>query len=355
MVDYGTSGNIYRYRLPRDSSLNAAFVNIGLEKDGFLSMADVVTTAISTSRELKRHRETRIQEILQVGDKVLVQMAKEAIGEKGPALTCKISLPGRFLVYMPYTNAVRMSRMLDDVEKRHFRELVDKKFNLEGGLIFRTAAKNKTQDDIEHDYEYLIGIWQQISKDFRIYRSPKLIHEELDLFERTLRDDFHDNIEEIIIDHPRLKHRIAGFLKTIAPKIDRDRLIKFNPRPGESVWEACNLGKDVEQLFHNYVYLKSGSYIIIEEMETLVAIDVNTGKSVAGKNVDDAIFQTNMEAAAEITVSCSADADHIDLSICGEERSGKNVLERNFKDRTLMFSVYDSTSQRGSGRKSLNV
>src|SRR5690606_9704972 len=159
MVDYGTSGNIYLGIVSRViPSLNAAFVNIGLEKDGFLSMADVVTTAISTSRELKRHRETRIQEILQVGDKVLVQMAKEAIGEKGPALTCKISLPGRFLVYMPYTNAVRMSRMLDDVEKRHFRELVDKKFNLEGGLIFRTAAKNKTQDDIEHDYEYLIGI-----------------------------------------------------------------------------------------------------------------------------------------------------------------------------------------------------
>ncbi|MGC9328829.1 MAG: ribonuclease E/G, partial [Candidatus Hinthialibacter sp.] len=152
--DHGTSGNIYRGVVSRVlPSLNAAFVNLGLEKDGFLSFADLSPEFQKTSKS------NRSTPPLKVGDKVLVQMAKEAIADKGPSLTGKISLPGRFVVYMPHAEAIRMSRMLSEGEKKRFRELVSKGFSLKGGLIFRTASKSRSKSDIQHDLNYLTRIW----------------------------------------------------------------------------------------------------------------------------------------------------------------------------------------------------
>lgn len=300
-VDAGTSGNIYRGVITKVlPSLNAAFINIGLEKDGFLSYADIVPTQLQSRRHPKGRRPP-IEEIIKVGDKMLVQMEKEPIGDKGPAMTAKISLPGRFLVYMPHTDAVRMSRMLSEEEKKRFRALIREKFDLQGGLIFRTASKGHGLEEIQYDYDYLIRMWRRIEREFEEGAGPKLIHKELELFERVLRDEFSPEVSEIVIDHPRLKHRLSTFLRVMAPNTRPDSLIQFNRNKDLSVWKACNLERDIDQLFSNYVYLKSGSYIIIEEMETLVAIDVNTGKNIAGKNQEETIVQTNLEAAAEIT------------------------------------------------------
>lgn len=300
-VDYGQSGNIYKGKVSRVlPSLNAAFVDIGLEKDGFLSFADLVPDFHLASKKQLSKRITSIDEVVKQGDEILLQMQKEAIGEKGPSMTRKISIPGRFLVYMPGADTVRMSRMLSDNEKRRFRKIVDKEFDLEGGLIFRTASKGKTADQIERDLNYLKRAWRRVQNEYEFSEPPKLIHKELDLFERVLRDDFSSDINEIVIDHPRLKYRVSQFLKVIAPDVDSDSLIHFHTERDSSIWKSYELSGDLDRLFSKKIHLDCGGYIIIEEMETLTAIDVNSGKNIAGKSLDETIFETNLEAAIEV-------------------------------------------------------
>lgn len=280
-------------------ALNAAFVNIGLGKDGFLSLHEMNYEQLQLSIR-GRKSPTKTIESLRIGDPVLVQIAKEAIRDKGPALTGKISLPGRYLIYMPYAKAIRMSRMLSDAQKKQFHELVKKELDSEGGLIFRTAAKGRAPEDIKDDLDDLKKTWNKIIQDFEEEGGVKLLNKELDLFERVLRDNFFDHIEEIIIDHPRLKHRITQFLKNNIPEIDPEKVIKFHTDKTKSVWEAFNLIKDINRLFSNNIPLNCGGTIIIEEMETLTAIDVNSGKNIAGKRHEETILETNLEAAVEI-------------------------------------------------------
>ncbi|MBW7939824.1 MAG: ribonuclease E/G, partial [Candidatus Omnitrophica bacterium] len=171
---------------------------------------------------------------------------------------------------------------------------------------------------------------------------PKLIHKELDLFERVLRDNFSDDVEEIIIDHPRLKYRLAQFLKVIAPDTDIDRLVTFHTDRSKSVWQAFDLSKDLDRLFSKTIHLDCGGYIIIEEMETLTAIDINTGKNIAGKSLEETIFETNMEAAIEIPrqlrlrqIGGIIVCDFIDMRIRrNQDKVFKTLQEELSKDRT---------------------
>lgn len=340
--DRGISGNIYRGVVSRVlPSLNAAFVNIGLEKDGFLSFADLGSD-FRSSNQSGPSRQSRSEPPLKVGDRVLVQMAKEMIADKGPSLTAKISLPGRFLVYMPHADAIRMSRMLNDREKKRFRDLVGKEFQLQGGLIFRTASKGRSLSDIQTDLNYLTRTWKRIQKDFEEGEAPRRIHQELKLFERVLRDQFAGEIDEIVIDHPRLKYRIANFMKTIVPQCTPDDLIKFHTDSSRSVWSKYNLVRDIDQLFTNRIRLSCGGFLIIEEMETLTAIDVNTGKNVAGKTQEQTIVDTNLEAALEIArqlrlrqIGGIIIIDFIDMRLKRNQEKVFKTLESELeKDRT---------------------
>ncbi|MDX9753192.1 MAG: Rne/Rng family ribonuclease [bacterium] len=342
-VDYGKAGNVYRGIVSKVlPSLNAAFVNIGLDKDGFLSYSDLAPEFQLPEPQNKRKKYFTIDDYLHPGDPVLVQMAKEAIADKGPSLTRKISIPGRFLVYMPGADAVRMSRMLSEEDKKRFRSSVKNQFDFEGGLIFRTASQGQDTEDIENDLNYLNRIWRRIQNEYPSGTEPKLIHKELDLFERVLRDNFSDDVEEIIIDHPRLKYRLAQFLKVIAPDTDIDRLVTFHTDRSKSVWQAFDLSKDLDRLFSKTIHLDCGGYIIIEEMETLTAIDINTGKNIAGKSLEETIFETNMEAAIEIPrqlrlrqIGGIIVCDFIDMRIRrNQDKVFKTLQEELSKDRT---------------------
>ncbi len=292
-AQHGISGNIYRGVVSNVlPGLNAAFADIGLEKHGFLSFHDLGPEIGKKGRQSKKE--------LKVGDKVLVQMAKEAIADKGPALTGKISIPGRFLIYMPYTDVIRMSRMIDDKEREWLRELVEREVNREGGVIFRTASKGRSAREILDDLTWLTQTWENIENEFTSGSGPKLIHRELELFERMIRDEFTHDVEEIVIDHPRLKHRIAEFLKKVAPRVDPEVLITIHSDKKQSIWQKLDLKHDIDRLFSKNIHLDCGGRLIIEEMETLTAIDVNTGKNVAGKTADQTILETNLEAAREI-------------------------------------------------------
>ncbi len=343
--DYGHSGNIYRGVVVNVvPALNAAFVDLGIEKHGFLPYDDymIIQDKVNENRKGKKRKGKRVEQNLKAGDVVLVQIAKEAIEDKGPMLTGKISMPGRFLVYMPYTDAVRMSRQLSQTEKKRFRTLVEKKIESGGGLIFRTASKGRSLDELEFDLEYLRRGWKRINHEYDEGIGPKLLYKELEFFERVLRDNFNESIKEIVIDHPRLKYRVAQFLKVIAPKVDTDRLIKFHTRKDQSIWKSYDLLPDIERLFSKNIQMDGGGRLIIEEMETLTAIDVNSGKNVSGKSLDATILETNLEAAREIPrqlrlrqIGGIIIIDFIDMRLKRDREKVFKTLESEFaRDRT---------------------
>ncbi len=344
-VDRGTSGNIYRGTVEKVlPALNAAFVDIGLDRHGFLSFSEVgVENRMNRNRKKRGNQQKKKTESpLKEGQTVLVQISKEAIADKGPALTGKISLPGRFLVYMPGARAIRMSKMLDSAERKRFHELLEKEFTLEGGLILRTAAQGRSKKEIQHDLGFLTRTWKRIQKDFEVAEGPKLVHREFELFEKVLRDNFSTTIDEIVVDHPRLKYRIAQFLKVIAPRSNPDKLIKFHMDKDHSVWSTYNLVRDFDRLFTKQVSLDCGGYIIIEEMETLTAIDVNSGKNIDGKTQEETILETNLEAAEEIPrqlrlrqIGGIIIIDFIDMRLKRNQEKVFKALDRELKkDRT---------------------
>ncbi len=344
-VDRGASGNIYRGIVVKViPALNAAFVDIGLDRHGFLSYNELAPKKHQQKKHKSRGgpQKQGIEQRLKAGDTILVQIEKEAIGGKGPSLTGRVSLPGRFLVYMPYTNAIRMSKMLDETEKKHFHDLIKNEIKIEGGVILRTASKGRSKKDIQHDLGFLTRTWKRIESDFETAEGSKLLHREFEVFERALRDNFSPNISEIIVDHPRLKYRIAQFLKVISPRSNPDQLIKFHTDKTKSVWSAYNLVRDFDRFFSNRITLDCGGSIIIEEMETLTAIDVNSGKNVAGKTQEETILETNLEAAQEIPrqlrlrqIGGIIIIDFIDMRLKRNQEKVFKILERELKkDRT---------------------
>ena len=342
-IDRGAAGNIYRGEVAKViPALSAAFVDIGLEKHGFLSFSDLGASNRTQLRKKGRKGSDRIEDLLRVGDRLLVQIGKEAIADKGPSLTGKISMPGRCLIYMPYSKAIRMSRMLDESEKKRFRALVEQEMEFKGGLIFRTASKGLSGDQILNDLRYILETWRNILDEFESGYMPKLIHQEIELFERVMRDNFSDHFFEILIDHPRLKHRIVQFLKIIAPDHDYDQLIRFHTDKTHSVWSATDLVRDIDRLFSKNVALDCGGRIIIEEMETLTAIDVNSGKNIKGKTQEETILETNLEAAVEIPrqlrlrqIGGIIIIDFIDMRLKRDRDKVFKLLEEEFaKDRT---------------------
>ena len=301
-VDTGKSGNIYRGVVSRVvPALNAAFVDIGIGKEGFLPFSDLGPEIYRQRQSGKKSKFETISDVLSQGDTVMVQLAKESIGDKGAALTTKISFPGRFVVFMPFVKVVRMSRQLDDGEKKKLSSIFEKQKDLEGGVIFRTAAKGQSEKDIQNDFNYLKKIWRKVQKDFKSGKTPTRLHKELDLFERMLRDHFHPDMSEIVVYHARLTKRINRFLNTIAPHRSNQEMVVVNPNPLQPVWKTYDLERDIDQIFSNIVKLDCGGYLIIEEMETLTAIDINSGGNIIKKNLDDTIYQTNLEAAQEVT------------------------------------------------------
>ncbi|MBZ0258710.1 Rne/Rng family ribonuclease, partial [bacterium] len=343
IVDRGAAGNIYRGVVSKViPALQAAFVDIGLDKDGFLSFQEMGPEVYKQRKASGNKRIEKIEDALRPGDKVLVQMAKEAIGDKGPALTSKVSMPGRFLIYMPYAQVVRMSRMLSDKERKALYELAEQEIGTDGGLIFRTAAADRNADEIRQDLQSLTGKWKEIQREFEAGSNPKCLHREPKLFERVLRDHFSSSVDEVVLYHPRLKFRIADAMKKASAQRDPNDCIRFYEKTDQSIWKAYNLTKDIDHLFSKIVRLDCGGYIIIEEMETLTAIDVNSGKNISGKDFETMISETNQQAAVEVARQMRLRqlggiiiVDFIDMQQKRNQDRVFKIIERELaKDRT---------------------
>ena len=345
-------GNIYKGAVRTIvPGIEAAFINIGHEKDGFLYVTDAVRNPLDAEEEPvlggdeeeddppRGHRRdprnrAKINELLKTAQEVIVQVVKEPIRTKGPRLTTFFSFPARYLVMMPGERRLGLSRRIDNPKERDRIREIFAKLDIpdDVGFIARTAAEGKSEKEITRDVRYLVGLWEQIKKDITTKPAPSLIHEDLDLVERIIRDSFTEETSSIIVDDRILHKRILDFLKVYMPEEHVNLKLHDEEIP---LFEKFNIEREIEKTVQKNVYLKSGGHIVIEQTESLVAIDVNTGKFMGKHNLEETVYRTNCEAAREIArqlrlrdIGGIIIADFIDME---EEEHRRSVL-RIFKD-----------------------
>jgi len=303
----GIIGNIYKGRVVRVlPGMQAAFVDIGLEKAAFLYVADVFDSIEEYETFMEReqgeepmpHPLHPIEDLLQEGQELLVQISKEPIGTKGARITAHISLPGRHLVYMPTVDHVGISRRIEDeAERERLKEIVDRIKPAGGGFIVRTVSDGKSEEDLVADLHYLTKLWEEVAKKKDTAGAPSLIHSDLDVTQKVVRDILTESVERIVVDSKPEYDKIVQFISTFMPKMKYSIEIYDQEEP---LFDHFGLEVEISRALGRKVWLKSGGYIIIEQTEALTAIDVNTGRYVGKHNLEDTILKTNLEAVKEI-------------------------------------------------------
>ncbi|MBN1547035.1 MAG: Rne/Rng family ribonuclease [Syntrophaceae bacterium] len=289
------TGNIYKgVVLKIERGLQAAFVNYGAQRDGFLPLRDVNPALILGEREFSHEHPT-----LKVGQEILIQVVREEIGNKGALMTGYISIPGRYLVLLPFKESSGISRKIEDEEDRkRLKELVAQvKIEENMGFIIRTAGYNRTKQELSRDYNLLYRLWQDITKTAQSVAAPALIYQESDFGVRTLRDYFTPEIEEILVDHVDTFRKMRAYCKVVAPR--NVRMIKHY-KEKIPLFDRYNLEDQIRIIYQERVNLKSGGYIVINPTEAMITIDVNSGRASNKRNVEETAFKTNVEAAEEI-------------------------------------------------------
>lgn len=288
-------GNIYKGKVESVvPSLNAAFVNIGLDKKGFLYLSETGLAAYEPTEEAKPAAPLKLKK----GDDVLVQVVKEGFGTKGPRISGQIGIAGRYLVVAPQSNHGGISRRIDnDKERKRLREiLLGLRTSKEIGFIVRTAAAGKSAKEIARDARFLLKLWSRIKKASAHRPAPSLVYEEYDLTLRVMRDSFTEEINEALIDTKPEYRRIQAFMRTFG----RDLARRIHFYAGQDLFFDRNIERQIDRIFEKHVYLKSGGYIVIEPTEGLVVIDVNSGGFKKSLSPEEAAFRINAEAVSEI-------------------------------------------------------
>lgn len=299
-------GNLYKGLVTRVlPGMQAAFLNIGLPKDGFLYVREAGGLLEEFSDLFQGDDATpfvvpagaAIDDLLREGQEVLVQVVKEGIGNKGARLTTYVTLPGRFLVYLPTVAQLGVSRRITDEEERQRLRSILEQFPGPGGWIVRTAGEGLERQDLERDHEMLLMLWDQIQSAAERSRAPALVHRDLSPVLRTVRDLFTDDVAECWIDDVDSYREVLEFLENFDPLlVNRVKLF----RRSTDLMAAFGVEEELQKALRPKVWLKSGGYLIVSPTEALVAIDVNTGKFVGSTSLEDTAFRINMEAVREI-------------------------------------------------------
>ncbi|MBF0217035.1 MAG: Rne/Rng family ribonuclease [Candidatus Omnitrophica bacterium] len=305
--------------------IEAAFVEIGMEKNGFLHLGDIIDSdwvfkelmpegdeplakepssgAPNDKKERddghRSRRNPKGFEPVKQGQKLLVQVVKEAISTKGPRLTTHISIPGRYVILVPFDNNVGVSRRIEDRDlRKQIREYISDFKLPEGvGCIVRTMAENITKEEIHDELRYLLNIWKMIQKRVETQNTPGVVYEEYGTVLRMVRDKFTDDVEKLVVDSREEHQRILNFLKYFRPALRAKVKLYDGKTP---LFQKYDLEHQVDEIFERKINLKSGGSIFVEQTEGLVAIDVNTGKFTGKKNLEETAYKTNLEAAEEI-------------------------------------------------------
>ena len=299
----GLVGNIYLGKVMRVlPGMQAAFVDIGLERASFLHASDLVSLD-ENGVEVRSDAEREIRAVVSEGQTVVVQVVKDPLGSKGARLTTHLSLSSRYLVYMPHTRHIGISQRIESEEERErLRVLVqqvlaDAGRPEAGGFIVRTAAEGVGREGVEDDVRILLKLWASVSEAARHASAPALIHEDLPLALRTLRDEVRGNIEKVRVDSAEVAERLARFAGQFVPEVAGRIEHYAGDRP---IFDLYGVEDELEKALGKRVQLKSGGYLIIDQTEAMTTIDVNTGAFVGSRNLEETILKTNLEAATAL-------------------------------------------------------
>jgi len=316
--EQGISGDIYKGRVVRVlPGMQAAFVDIGLEKAAFLYVSDVhqdfddlemLMRAREDDGNGQPHAEEEevlnldtpfhIEDLLHEGQEVLVQVSKEPLGTKGARITSHISLPGRHLVLMPMVDHIGVSRRIEnEAERKRLREIIQLIKPAGCGLIVRTASEGKGDADLRQDLDFLLKMWSNIQKRKAVSPVPGLIHKDLDISLRAIRDLFTQEVERVVVDSREEFQKILEFCDTFMPQL-KSSIELFEKE--EPLFDYYGIEMEISRALGRKIWLKSGGYIVIDMTEALTVIDVNTGRYVGKRNLEDTILKTNLEAVREI-------------------------------------------------------
>ncbi len=295
----GLVGNIYKGRVVRVlPGMQAAFVEVGLSRTAFIHANDIVWPRPEGS-----DRQPGIHELVHEGKQVLVQVMKDMIGSKGARLSSDLSIPSRYLVYMPFGEHIGVSqRIEDEAERERLKTLIktiraENPEALKGGFIVRTAAEAVSESDLRHDMEFLVKLWSWIQQRSRETEAPTLIYEELPLFLRTIRDLVSASVGKVLVDSRETYSKVQEFVRDFVPGVSE----KLEHYPGERpLFDLYNVEDDLQKALQRKVLLKSGGYLIIDQTEAMTTVDVNTGSFVGSRNLEDTVFKTNLEATHAI-------------------------------------------------------
>ena len=302
-------GNIYKGTVGKIvPGMQAAFIDIGIDKSGFISVEDVQEDTLyeyflendaeDTVQDINRQQNNLIQDILREGQHVLVQVLKESVSGKGAKLSCYVAIPGKYLVLLGTIDIVGISRKIEDSEVRERLTEFLNKIKPEGvGLIARTASAGITEEELEYDLKELLSIWEGVKKSNEEKKSPSLIYEEPRLYLKAARDFVSNAMTKIVVDSEEAYREITDYLKINFPDSIAEVELYNEPEP---LFTKHSVENEIKKIFKKKVWLKSGGHIIIEEAEGLTVIDVNTGRYQGGKGQEETIYNINVEAALEI-------------------------------------------------------
>lgn len=360
----GHVGNIYKGKVVNiEPSIQAAFVDIGETRNGFLHVSDVMPVYShinETEHPKNRKKDRKIQDMLVRGANVLVQITKEGIGNKAPTLTTYLSIPGRYIVLMPSIKKAGVSRKIEDENlRRKLRSLLTEISPPKGmGYIIRTAGAGKSKTELSRDLNYLLNLWKVIVKRAQHVQGPTLIYQESDLVIRILRDIFSEDIKEILVDTSDAFQRASDFMRLISENYEKTIKLYTEDIP---LFYKYGVEEQIDQIYEKRVSLPSGGHLIIEQTEALVSIDVNSGKYTNEKDIENTALKINLEAADEVAKQLRLRDlggviinDFIDM----KEPRNKRALEKAFREavskdrarsrvgRLSQFGIIEMTRQR---------
>lgn len=316
----GIAGNIYRGRVQRVlPGMQAAFVDIGLARAAFLYVDDVcnhekeLASMLSVFKDEHddmdvdqtetntKHPETPtppIEEMLSEGREILVQVIKEPIGSKGARISTHISLPGRYLVYLPTLNNIGISRRItDEAERVRLKDILERIKPQDSGFIIRTASEGASEEELIADRDFLVKLWDNIQKKMKTAPVTSMIHEDLSIALRAIRDLYIKNVKKVVVDSRDTYENIIAFIETFMPQLKYSVELYTGEK---TIFDKYGIEVEISRALGKNIWLKSGGYIVIEETEALIVIDVNTGRYVGKGNQGDTILKTNLEAVKEI-------------------------------------------------------
>ena len=343
-------GNVYKGKVDNVlPGLEAAFVDIGLDKNGFLHADDVVIPGVEVARRGRTGgKGQRIAELLKPGQEILVQAVKDPLKTKGPRLSMQLSIAGRYLVYVPQGEGIGVSRRLDDRERDRLRKQASGLDLREGGAIIRTAAQGAERENFEHEIKYLHKLHEVLQQRAQDTPAPAMVFQEADLSVRVVRDIFSKQFERAIVDDPQQHHRLQSCFTRTAPELlERLDVYKDDKNP---LFERYGVAAAIQSTLSRRVDLRSGGYLIIDYAEALTVIDVNSGSFTGrgkGARLEDTITRTNLEAADEVVAQLRLRdiggiivIDFIDMSRARNRDAVLKTLRKALdEDRTKTYVV----------------